>query len=100
MRISDWSSDVCSSDLGVVELEVLLDACRSVAEVDDHRRGLAREDSVQPRERLHRGDAGKLLVDVHGQEARFVEAGVELVGDDEDLEIGREACRERVGQYM
>ena len=70
--------------VGVVELEVLLDAGRCVSEVDDQRSSLAGVDPVQPGEGLHGGDARELLIDVHRHEARLVEAGLELVRDDED----------------
>ena len=40
--------------------------------------------SVEPREGLHRVHAAQLLVDVHGVEERLVEAGLELVRDDEE----------------
>src|SRR3546814_7671934 len=36
MRISDWSSDVCSSDLGAVEME----ADRAAAAIDDRLRAV------------------------------------------------------------
>src|SRR3546814_6243002 len=40
MRISDWSSDVCSSDLGVDPLEVAVDAA------DAHQAQREREEAV------------------------------------------------------
>lgn len=69
--------------IGVVELEVLLDVLRGVHEVDDHWRGLAGVDAVQPGQGLHRGDPGEDLVDVHRHEPRLVEARLELISDDE-----------------
>ena len=71
----------------VVHLEVVLDAGRRVLEVHDHGRGLTGVGAVQAREGLHGGDTGQFLVHVHGDEARLVEAGLELVGDDEDLVV-------------
>src|SRR3546814_1741644 len=70
MRISDWSSDVCSSDLGVLFfLSALL--------TGDLRRWLG-EDAARALERA--GPlAGKL---------------------DDDFQIGRASCRERVCQYV
>src|SRR3546814_4551597 len=49
MRISDWSSDVCSSDLGVVEAELL----QRVAQV----RELVAVDRVEPAEHHRLGVA-------------------------------------------
>src|SRR3546814_9465415 len=79
MRISDWSSDVCSSDLDEVGLEIYAPL------------GLA------DRER-----AGKVAVAEHPLHARqfpdFVfisQSGRDAIG-----EIGRASCRERVCQYV
>src|SRR3546814_7042163 len=90
MRISDWSSDVCSSDL--VEREVGQDdAVTRIAEHDvfepdvparlpqvDRRRGVGHRGSLLEHSRhlLERGGGG-------------------LVG-----ELGRASCRERVCQYV
>src|SRR3546814_3325279 len=70
MRISDWSSDVCSSDL--VEIGELLEL-RGARLADDRARLAG-----QP---------------VHGQENLGVDA-------DGAAEIGRASCRERVCQYV
>src|SRR3546814_9698758 len=80
MRISDWSSDVCSSDLdeGALDDEIAGRGVRPFLEapflearlkVADHRHAAAHHDAV----------------------ARGVEFG---------REIGRASCRERVGQYV
>src|SRR3546814_7051228 len=73
MRISDWSSDVCSSDLGLQREHLLAGAVPLVLPVagssDDVRDRL--RDVVE-----HRGDLGGVL------------------------EIGRASCRERVCQYV
>src|SRR3546814_9620668 len=78
MRISDWSSDVCSSDL--------LDRERR----DRVERGarLVHEDHVGG-DRDGAGDAEALLLAAGESGARLVEA-----------EIGRASCRERVCQYV
>src|SRR3546814_10303728 len=79
MRISDWSSDVCSSDLGARTVDV------------DRR-----EDALLgqgPRQtQLHVAGALELLEDhlVH------LRAGLDQGG----REIGRASCRERVCQYV
>src|SRR3546814_11773037 len=98
MRISDWSSDVCSSDL------VYIDAFCALA-----REALARSDNdyeafcepgnlVTPRgalgpgstqdERLPQMPAYHLKAPNHG--------GITMV----NIEIGRASCRERVCQYV
>src|SRR3546814_7627100 len=83
MRISDWSSDVCSSDLAVeivgMQLGVMI---RHAAEQGDA------ADSVEVGRRLAGGepvghfDHGALGIAVEQQE------------------IGRASCRERVCQYV
>src|SRR3546814_5428738 len=83
MRISDWSSDVCSSDL-MTDAE----AARGTREaaVGDERHRLAQA----------------LAVDGGGRGQHLAHAGAALrplVADD-DHEIGRASCRERVCQYV
>src|SRR3546814_3470042 len=70
MRISDWSSDVCSSDL----VERVLERCRAAG----HRHHARAE-------QLHPVDVDLLALDVGG-------AHVD--------QIGRASCRERVCQYV
>src|SRR3546814_3885724 len=111
MRISDWSSDVCSSDL---RDEVRADALRTV--ISDNRlrqadeRGLHRAvaatthagkdapyraDVDDRRTRLHHAHGGaakterRLQTELNG----LVERGIVN-------QIGRAACRERVCQYV
>src|SRR3546814_3942788 len=80
MRISDWSSDVCSSDLQFRRRGLFLEA-RNVAKlVEDVQRlcdqHLLDAGEVHVDDRLHRLPVGKLD------------------------EIGRASCRERVCQYV
>src|SRR3546814_2498363 len=75
MRISDWSSDVCSSDLH--------------AKGHARRRGLLAVASAE----LHLDLAGGV---VHEHRQRTRDPG-EL---EEIVEIGRASCRERVCQYV
>src|SRR3546814_3635661 len=80
MRISDWSSDVCSSDLGQAQL---LEADEVPAEAACHQLGPARR-------AMGHGPAGEpRLAQMLGQELAHL-AGAE--------EIGRASCRERVCQ--
>src|SRR3546814_16025170 len=100
MRISDWSSDVCSSDL--------LPYCRSLRLLVLHERGktvTAAELRMQAAHSQHRiqlvptgqtqaiaGDAGgKTLMPTHRQTA---------IERQTALEIGRASWRERVCQYV
>src|SRR3546814_15455456 len=100
MRISDWSSDVCSSDLPGVHLqEVEVEAFR----IDDefHRTGAS----------VARGAAevqcriGHPRLDLAGQPGRrafldhLLEAPRKRAVPFEE-EIGSAACRERVSQYV
>src|SRR3546814_6856333 len=93
MRISDWSSDVCSSDLDltiVLLATVPLQDLKQIRELTDA--------------------AGVALVDcgVTGGQTVRQNGLVCLVGADEVafararpvLEIGRASCRERRGQYV
>src|SRR3546814_6362978 len=79
MRISDWSSDVCSSDLDLVQaLRALVGEQRR----DPAAHGVAGEVDLLEAEGVHE------LTDV-----------VDHVGEGE-LQIGRASCRERVCQYV
>src|SRR3546814_7732856 len=83
MLISDWSSDVCSSDLGLHELEPV---------APRHREGLvdmlAAPDGVVEAARRSALDVAALLVVQHAQ----------ALGDLD--QIGRASCRARVCQYV
>src|SRR3546814_5037550 len=83
MRISDWSSDVCSSDL---ERGGLLGAHGGQALVDlgVHARHEERRDGLQG------GDVVPGCL-------RLLDTGEVRV---DDLEIGRASCRDRVCQYV
>src|SRR3546814_4056863 len=84
MRISDWSSDVCSSDLVVAE-GVLATVTGGVHEPDPAVR--CTPAACRPAQQVvqhgdHRGDA-----DAGGEQ-------------EHRAEIGRASCRERVCQYV
>src|SRR3546814_10512406 len=88
MRISDWSSDVCSSDLG------------QGAEGDGPRAGRQRRMAglreVHPRTQPRDGEAQRLTASAGLH--RIAEAGTaEQRGE---FEIGRASCRGRVCQYV
>src|SRR3546814_10207365 len=91
MRISDWSSDVCSSDLIIVVGHDLGDAVDPAVGVD-----VADEKAVVPLQ-----PARALLVSI----AVDIEEHVHCVERPQlhavaVKEIGRASCRERVGQYV
>src|SRR3546814_1806047 len=105
MRISDWSSDVCSSDLPFI----VVDAKRRVELANAMARKLLGEHIVGQDVRLAlRNPAAAALLtegappgsrtellDLGGQDQRW-----ELLADHIGNEIGRASCRERVCQYV
>src|SRR3546814_13274270 len=106
MRISDWSSDVCSSDLGRDRRAgrplpvALLAAHPEAGGRGGHR---APGGAAEPGEDERRGDG--LRRHPH-QPARRQVAGAVRRADDADsgggrtLQIGRASCRERGGKYV
>ena len=81
----------------VVWLEGDFDRVRLIGKVEHHRAlFLGRQHTVQARERLHRVDTPELLVHVHRVEQRLIEAGLELVGDDQEPVLG---LRESLGGF-
>src|SRR3546814_8093803 len=82
MRISDWSSDVCSSDLMTV-LDTLLVGVST------------------PRARSRRGQNLERVFQLFPKlnERRSQLCGT-LSGGEQQMEIGRASCRERVCQYV
>src|SRR3546814_11558040 len=114
MRISDWSSDVCSSDLRVteacVEAEIaqdtqmiLGDALQGIADEAHAARGKI----VEPAEIVEQGARQRIGVDRVDREIapRLVVAPDVGIIDDRVAafggnEIGRASCRERVCEYV
>src|SRR3546814_5599024 len=105
MRISDWSSDVCSSDLNRFVTEArngcaanctgkplhLQSMARHIVDAPDHR-GIA--NALAHLRELIANEAAFSDVRVH-HSREFAEA-IQLVR----FEIGRASCRERVCQYV
>src|SRR3546814_5443934 len=97
MRISDWSSDVCSSDLGGQA-----QASRTLDLQKEKLRGVGGPGDLQPavgeRAALDRRAA------VIGDEAAAIDAATNVLAlqrvRKEAEEIGRAPCRERVSQYV
>src|SRR3546814_3676540 len=96
MCISDWSSDVCSSDLAGQHAVVVLDATPFYAEsggqVGDT--GLLEGGGA----RFAVADTLKIQAGVFGHHG-VLESGSLAVGDTLLAQIGRASCSERVCQY-
>src|SRR3546814_6481560 len=105
MRISDWSSDVCSSDLQA-------GAARIARSRDPRRADHPAHAVLRPPRRRRHGDAAMsgaidpwllsiLVCPATRTPLRYAEARQELVSEEAGLayQIGRASCRERVCQY-
>src|SRR3546814_12819442 len=92
MRISDWSSDVCSSDLAGVSLEEALDTTYT-----DTRKGALKDDLSRA---LTNVKTGKPWADGFRTVHPTNKAALSMATDKERLEIGRASCRERVCEYV
>src|SRR3546814_21021640 len=116
MRISDWSSDVCSSDLLKGKIAVLFDGAPE--RFDNDRRAFHSSWREKLREVIARGAIGAVFVNTARDEASWPWAqragdwarpAMRLRGDAGGgidpfptlrvVESGRPPCRERVGQY-
>src|SRR3546814_15708065 len=93
MRISDWSSDVCSSDLSALQAELVEQYFAELLGAAD-------------RERLA-GEAVDLAFDAQHLVREFARQPRQIVAVDHEAgalhrldEIGRASCRERVCQYV
>src|SRR3546814_4446878 len=103
MRISDWSSDVCSSDLDLVYDEMVMttigDAGKAMAEAMAKANPFG-ESTLQPGEGPSKEEREKGFYDIlfigEYPDGTSVRAGVQ--GDRD--QIGRASCRERVCQYV
>src|SRR3546814_826564 len=105
MRISDWSSDVCSSDLKLelAALDKAADHGGRMIDVSgkDRHGGLPGRLSVPAEELLSlvRVYVGMI---VDAVKAALAQTSPELSRDtlDDGVKIGRASCRERVCQYV
>src|SRR3546814_11327657 len=105
MRISDWSSDVCSSDLGVNRGLVGLPQLQARGFVAQLRAGVERvELRIEARDGLVAGADAQPRIQFRYALAGRHAAGVALQAQRHDrlvdLQIGRASCRERVCQYV
>src|SRR3546814_13076234 len=106
MRISDWSSDVCSSDLKVAKAFYFGLFVAAVGRIVDHDRKLIRHRFIVRGEReaaidLDRRDAKAAEVEAFREKKYFGRGEIadkgEVFGN---IQIGRASCRERVCQYV
>src|SRR3546814_15052932 len=98
MRISDWSSDVCSSDLiGVARADILI-------AVATHRSSAARIETPRRRDRVARRAQDRPQPHPPGEHDAIgnglIRARVHLRAGIAERQIGRASCRERVCQYV
>src|SRR3546814_15942208 len=118
MRISDWSSDVCSSDLRIADLHALVEARAADHAVRQAEGNEALLELAGLRAGAHQdGDLLQVVVlvardqrlDLLADEARLglavpqaaqAELLALLVLGPQRLEIGRASCRESVCQYV
>src|SRR3546814_17305484 len=109
MRISDWSSDVCSSDLQPGRVSVTLSA------TPGHLYKLGaiavKAGPTVPPDLIHTNLPLKAGDPIEADRIQGAEANVSLklpqmgyqfvkLGPRDILQIGRASCRERVGQYV
>src|SRR3546814_3453865 len=93
MRISDWSSDVCSSDLHASLLRIRLDLLAASADSEAISAECNSEDANEAARNGHLDAIRELRA--HGIHCTVV--GADWAASDE---IGRASCRERVCQYV
>src|SRR3546814_18110700 len=95
MRISDWSSDVCSSDLQHRQAELGLEVLEQGENLRLHRdiqcrNGLVGDEDFRI-ERQGPGDADALALAA----GKFMRIALDGAGIEADQQIGRESCKER-----
>src|SRR3546814_11521922 len=103
MRISDWSSDVCSSDLAIVQLVKSRTWERDVSIPCEVREpeaatSISYAENAQ-RVGMHPADSIRAFAALR-DEGYGEEAIANRYGYDVGYEIGRASCRERVCQYV
>src|SRR3546814_17716750 len=99
MRISDWSSDVCSSDLAFVTATA---AIRHFWKTDDFANDVKRRAELLGRrlKAIAATDPDRMSVKGRGMMQGIDVGSGELASVITSAEIGRASCRERVCQYV
>src|SRR3546814_15551970 len=100
MRISDWSSDVCSSDLLIERLAhrpLLIDSSTIAPETA---RTLSSAAKAKGYAMLDAPVSGGPKGAREGTLRFMVGGDLEAFADADPVQIGRESCRERVWQYV
>src|SRR3546814_13369065 len=100
MRISDWSSDVCSSDLAIVD--IMLDDMLGLGPLEPLLADeLVTDIMVNGPKQVYIERRGKLeLTDVSFQNDEHVLNIARRIVSQIGRQIGRASCRERVCQYV
>src|SRR3546814_10374941 len=95
MRISDWSSDVCSSDLAVLRYEK-----RTKARPADYANGVLTVDTETTQDAVSAVALLRTLKEVDSKRVYILghSQGGMMAPRITQREIGRASCRERVGQ--
>src|SRR3546814_3153340 len=103
MRISDWSSDVCSSDLNSDDspLVLLREESTGKAREQDNRQADQRDEYGEPAQRPRQYPSDAALITISRTSKPVVESSKKATGSPrEQIQIGRASCRERVCQYV
>src|SRR3546814_9958603 len=103
MRISDWSSDVCSSDLAPIEFRWKDSRNMATAISANKAELLAIADAVAREKLIDRDIVIEAMEDAIQRAARSrygAENDIRAKIDPKSGEIGRASCRERVCQYV
>src|SRR3546814_11947913 len=96
MRISDWSSDVCSSDLDTLTPDLVLDAVESIGYLSDAR-VLALNSYENRVYQVGIEDETPLIAKFY-RPGRWSDAAI--LEEHQFSQIGRASCRERVCQSV
>src|SRR3546814_2839304 len=97
MRISDWSSDVCSSDLDVWTSARFSDGV--IVSMSDALDRLKEEAGASSLDLVGYSGGGGVAV-LLAARRRDVVSIVTIAGNLDQAQIGRASCRERGGQYV
>src|SRR3546814_8990909 len=109
MRISDWSSDVCSSDLGRTRAIARLESVACIKLIEDYlirtppKGSVGRTETARFESRTAKsGLASEGLRHEIAAEAKSdgIDGMRHAVGDVRRDEVGRASCRERVGKNV